>query len=277
MEQDALLCRMNAGQQGGSLLLVPLTDVRGFADFLERQLINVLNGKELSGVQESIGGQVISQLPLHEWPEALFGEPFRGFPEACYYTLLNRCLVVGSSPQVIRNYLFDLQRGQVWATAPARRAFLQTIGHKTPFSALLDLGEAWPELLSVLQPAFAEALQPHRDEWLRLPQVAWQVSTDGTGTHHRFVLARAATAADPALTGRLLPVAHYAFPLGQPLLRQPYVYHNFSGGTTDFITQGQNLKLMAYPAGGRPRRQFNLSGPVLGPVQRINYLSLIHI
>lgn len=272
MEQDALLCHLNANQPGEALLLLPLTDAKASADFLERQLINVLNNKELSAVQENAGGQVISQLPLHEWPEALFGEPFRGFPEACYYTIVNRCLVVGSNTQVIRNYLFDLQRGQVWATAPDQRAFVQKTAEKTSFAALFDATTSWNALLGKLQPAFREAAAPHHDDWLTLSRVAWQVSTDADGNHHRFTFARASHRADPALSRRLMLVSSNAYPFGQPLLRPPFVYHNFSTGTTDFITQGQNLSLLGYAAGGRPRERFRLDGPVVGPIQRINYL-----
>jgi hypothetical protein len=271
INRELMLCRMESDElnEGGNLLLLKLNRPRAFLNWFEYEAGSVRQEEKLAKFEEVVAGRTIRQIALPELPSVWFGSVFQGFPKT-YYTVVDGYAVFGSNVQVLRNYLADYKRGNVWANSAQSQEVFRSL-KASPFTMVFNAGKSWFSVLTNLKNDWKGPVTHLEEPLKRLNFLSWQTDVRGGNVAHRLVWTKGRISADPGLLRKLFLQKNIPNPLGRPLQREPYVYKNAVTGTTDLVLQTTDNDLVPVAVGAKPTVKFRLSGPIVAPIQLMDY------
>lgn len=137
--------------------------------------------------QEEFSGQIITQIPYSQLPEALFGSAFTGFEE-CFYVQLDGYLVLSNSMQELKILLLDIESDNTWQKSLAVYQFLEKTNQEVNYAYYVNTEKAWESLLSSAEPDWQKFLERY-GLWLRqFNMLAVQLSSLDEGFYTNLFL-----------------------------------------------------------------------------------------
>lgn len=271
INRELVLCRMESDElnEGGNLLLVKLNQPKAFIRWIQKDAAAIREHEKAPRFEELVAGNVVRQLLLTEVPAVWFGSAFQGFPRT-YYTIVDGYAVFGSNVQVIRNYIMDYRRGNVWMNSAQAQEVLRLMKPQ-PFTMVFNAGKSWFSVLKGLKNEWKGPITNLEEPLKRLNFLTWQTGVRAGKVDHRLIWTKGRITADPGLLRKVFLQKLIPNPLGRPLQREPYVYRNAIMGTTDLIIQTQDHDLIPVAIGAAPSVKFRLSGPLVAPIQLMDY------
>ncbi|MFT4031842.1 MAG: hypothetical protein QM669_05450 [Siphonobacter sp.] len=271
LNRELLLCRMESDElnEGGNLLLIRLNNPKKFINWIEYESGSIRNKEQQAKFEEFYSGKAIHQIALPELPSVWFGSIFQGFPKT-FYTIVDGYAVLGSNVQVLRNFINDHKRGNVWANSAQAQELMKVI-QPSPFTMVFNASKSWHSVISNIKNEWKGPVNRMEESLKRLNFLTWQTSIQTGNVNHRLTWTKGGATTDPGLVRKLFLQKNIPNPLGKPLQREPYIYRNPVMGTTDLIMQTQDNDLIPVPVGAKPTVKFRLSGPITSPIQLIDY------
>lgn len=271
INSELVLCRMESDElnEGGNVLLMKLNQPRSFLNWMQYESGSVRQEEKVRKFEEMIAGHVIRQILLPELPSIWFGSIFQGFPKT-YYTVIDGYAVFASNMQVMRNYINDYKRGNVWMNSAQGQEVLRNMKPR-PFSMVFNAGKSWFSILKNLQNEWKGPITNLEEPIKRLNFLTWQVNILPGKVDHQLIWTKGRVTADPNLLRKVFLQKLIPNPLGRPLEREPYLYRNAITGTTDLILNTKDHYLIPVAVGATPTVKFRLSGPLVAPVQLMDY------
>ncbi|MDR6195008.1 hypothetical protein [Siphonobacter sp. SORGH_AS_0500] len=271
INRELILCRMESDElnEGGNILLMKLNNARAFQNWMHYESGSIRQEEKAKKFEEIISGYTIRQILLPELPSLWFGSIFQGFPKT-YYTVIDGYAVVASNMQAMRNYITDYKRGNVWMNSAQGQEVLRILQPR-PFSLVFNAGKSWFSILKNLRSEWKGPITNLEEPIKRLNFLTWQVTVLPGKVDHQFVWTKGRVTADPSLLRKVFLQKLIPNPLGRPLQREPYVYRNAVTGTTDLILTTKDNYLIPVTVGATPTVKFRLSGPLVAPVQLMDY------
>ena len=266
----ALLTPENADRPDEQLLLVEAARPGEFLALLDRLADAVDRQVGTSSYRERSNRVPIRQLALAEFPAALLGDAFRGFP-ACFYAPAGNYLVLASSLPALRQQLADVQAGNTWKNTPPRALLGGQFDEGAAYAQYVDVTRAWPLLLQSTSPHWRRLLNHHTALLQGFDWFLWQ--------------AREVNLASFSVNARL----HYGADLSPEKARNKYfVTYQSSADTTlriapavvrshvdrslEVLVQDAANRLYLLGSNGKLLWRRWMEKPVTGEVHQVDYL-----
>lgn len=271
MNRELILCRMESDElnEGGNVLLMKLNSPGAFQKWMQYESGSVRQEEKVKKFEEVISGCTVRQILLSELPSMWFGSAFQGFPKT-YYTVIDGYAIFASNMQAMRNYITDYKRGNVWMNSAQGQEVLRILQPR-PFSMVFNAGKSWFSILKSLRNEWKGPINNLEEPIKRLNFLTWQVNILPGKVDHQFVWTKGRITADPSLLRKVFLQKLIPNPLGRPLQREPYVYRNAITGTTDLVLTTADHYLIPVAIGATPSVKFRLSGPLVAPIQLMDY------
>ncbi len=269
--REVALCRLESSaiDEGGSVLLLHTPDPAAFRKWIDYEAakIRVVAGTPVYA--EEFAGYPIRQLSAPEWPAALLGRLFAGFPK-CYYTTVSDYTVLASDVQTLRGFLINYQRGNVWNNS-AQQGEILRYARPAAFTVLFNASKSWYGLLNGLQPDWQGAVQRFGEPLKRLNYLVAQ-SRFGAGTWQTdLTWTKGRVTGDPNLIGKLFLQQRIELPAGRKLAGAPYLFRHGRSRLPDLVLHTTNHELIPFPVYQKPGVLFPLAGPVRSEFLPVDY------
>lgn len=271
--REVALCRLESSEtdEGGSLLLLQTPDPTLFRNWLDYEAAKIRLVEGVPLYAEDFGGYPIRQLAAPEWPAALLGRLFAGFPK-CYYTTISDYTVLASDVQTLRRFLTDYQRGNVWNNSAQQQEVLRYV-RPAAFTVLFNATKSWHGLLAGLQPDWQGAVERFGEPLKRLNYLVAQ-SRFGSGKWQTdLTWTKGRVTGDPNLLGKLFLQKRIELPAGRQLARAPYLFRHGRSRTPDLVLHTTSNELIPFPVYQKPGVLFPLAGPIRGEFLPVDYFN----
>jgi hypothetical protein len=269
--REVALCRLESSEtvEGGSLLLLHTPDPLAFRKWLDYEAAKIRVVDRTPVYAEQFGRYAIRQLPAPDWPAAVFGRLFGGFPK-CYYTTLSDYTVLASDVQSLRTFLTDYQRGSVWNNSTQQQEVLRYV-RPAAFTVVFNATKSWYGLLNGLQPDWQAAVERFGEPLRRLNYLVAQSRVQGGTWQTDLTWTKGRITGDPNLVGKLFLQQRIELPAGRQLARAPYLFRHSRSRTPDLVLHTTSNEILPFSVYQKPGVLFPLAGRIRGELLPIEY------
>jgi hypothetical protein len=265
-----LLTPENADGPDQKLLLVGAARQPELLALLNRLADAVDRQTGTPSYQEQSNRVPIRQLALAEFPAALLGDAFRGFP-GCFYAPAGNYLVLASSLPALRQQLADVQAGYTWKNAPPRALLTGQFDEGAAYAQYVDVIRAWPLLLQSTSPHWGRLLSRNTALLQGFDWFLWQareVNLEGFSVN-----ARLHYGADPSPEkARNKYFVTYQSSADTTLRIPPAVVRSHVDRSLEVLVQDAANRLYLLGSNGKVLWRKWLERPVTGEVHQVDYL-----
>jgi hypothetical protein len=265
-----LLTPENADRPDEKVLIVGAAPQREFLALLDRLADAVDRRAGTPSYREQFNQVPIRQLALAEFPAALLGDAFRGFPGCFYAPAGNYVLLAGSLP-ALRQHLADVHAGSTWKNAPPRALLTGQFDEGAAYAHYVDVPRAWPLLLQSASPPWARLLGRNAALLQGFDWLLWQareVNLEGFSVN-----ARLHYGADPnPEKARNQYLVTYQSSADTTLRIAPAVVRSHVDRSLEVLVQDAANRLYLLGSNGKVLWRKWLEKPVTGEVHQVDYL-----
>ncbi len=266
----ALLTPESGDRPDEKVLLAGMARPGAFVASLDRLADAVDRQAGTSSYREQSGGVPIRQLAVEDFPAALLGDAFRGFP-GCFYAPAGNYVVLASSLPALRQQLADVQAGNTWKTTPPRALVTGQFDEGAVYAQYVDVTRAWPLLLQSTSTHWGRLLSRHAALLREFDWFLWQareVTLEGFSVN-----ARLHYGADPdAGKARNQYFVTYRSSADTTLRTPPAVVRSHVDRSLEVLVQDAANRLYLMGSNGKVLWRKWLEKPVAGEVHQVDYL-----
>ncbi|MCU0445911.1 MAG: hypothetical protein MUE85_13450 [Microscillaceae bacterium] len=158
--QEIAFCALAADNGGAmnKLILIRSAQTQSLLKQLQSLSQKVDKQQKSLPSREKSGNIEIFEIKLNDFPARLWGDFAGGF-ERCYYAMYGQLLVMANDARVIKHWLSDLEKNEVWGKNRLNAHLLQDLGQAANFRVVMNPTRMW----SIWQDNAAEKWQ----KWLQ--------------------------------------------------------------------------------------------------------------
>ena len=245
-----------------------MTEARNSLDQFAETL-STLN--EDSVYREEYGEYTISQLYLEEFPSVLFGSLFSGFDQ-CFYMFHDNYVVMGSSIQVLKNQVNDMESESVWGKSNKINQFLEDLTlEESNLSFFMNTTRSWPIINSLLNEKWKGFFKEHENRLKNLEMMSFQFSNVEEKFYTSMALSHRIIPKEAPSENRFKSVQYTR--LNSRLRTRAYVVRNHRDDSREVILQDSSNHLNLISRNGDILWDLNLSEKIVSDIIQVDYFN----
>jgi hypothetical protein len=226
--------------------------------------------QKTSPFQTKIGNTEIFEVQLNEFPARLWGDFAAGFP-TCYFAIYGQLLVLSNEARVIKQWLYQLEKNEVWGKNRLNAHLLQDLSQPANFRLVLNPARLW----SIWQENAAEKWQTWlRDNELPIKNLQW-ISGHFSASEDQKFATSFALKIQPADTLSQAGAPEGYENLTQTFLKDnvftpPFLVKNHEDDSQEILVQDFLNNLVLISPKGYPLWKRNINSPLRSPPTQID-------
>lgn len=143
VQSEIFLCQTedNSSIRNSKIVLLKFENYKKQRQILER--LARLSVPDSEVALDQFMGYDLFSVDIPEFPEAILGDFFKGFPRS-YITYVDPYLVISNNSQSLRNYLIDFENQLTWSQSPEFDNLLTDASESSHFQLVINLRKAIP-------------------------------------------------------------------------------------------------------------------------------------
>jgi hypothetical protein len=252
----------------GKILLGESNDVYESLNQLNRitEKVNEANGDTL--YFENYGEVTIRLLNLQEFPSAIFGEWYKGYP-VTYYALIDPFVIMANDIEPIKELIDDRESENTWGQSISKSDFIKNSLDESNIGMVINTPKAWNHLQKRLAPYWQKGWTGYARNIKQIELASLQISKSTDKYYGSIVLKnRSGASRDISKAGarRVMNTS-----IGSQLIMKPKVTRNHRDGSWEILTLDSMNRLSLYDGRGTLLWQQFLDSPIRGKMFQVDY------
>lgn len=264
---EIALISMNKGVDS-KLLLIDNTDINESLSQLNRLNEHTIINSQDSIFYESYGDILIKELTVNEFPEALFGSLYSGFPIS-YYAVIDEYLAIANSLETMHELINSIEQEETWGRTVEKTQWLSQTLQESNVSYFFDYSQAKSKVKSSLNRTWSDKLIEKEHLMNGLGMGAIQFSNIDGEYYTSIVLEYASERTKPVTLNFNTEFTTY---LNSSIKTKPYVVKSHvSPAIREVMVQDSLQRVYLIDHKGGIVWQDSIQGSLVGGVHQLDY------
>ncbi len=216
----------------------------------------------------------IREVPVHAFPEKIFGALVPGFP-SCYYTRTGNTIIMGENLDDLKSFLDDIDKEDTWGKSVAQNKFLETTLLEANMSIYFNTPLIWNTLSKSLHPKWRKFVEENQSALDALNMGAIQLShlNNSYYTNISWSFGDYAETTEKSAPTRNTSNNNKYLTNFSRSIHKFFVVRNHSTKRDDVFVQDSSFAVSLVSDDGKVLWTVPIEKPIVGDVQQIDYFN----
>ena len=210
----------------------------------------------------------IIQLPFEEFPAKIAGKYFSGFDNS-FLMIYDKYLVIGSSMQVVKNFINAIENEDVWGKSVRQNLFLENTLSESSFSLMINTPLCWQMFLRNMNRKWIEIFRKHENPIKSFDRIALQISNLDNRFYTSMAVGHEEKTAVRTRVARLKKIQS-AYSMSQ-IISKPFIVKNHNNNKLEVLVQDSLNILYQISNEGEILWGDSIQDPIVTDLHQIDY------